>query len=476
MLASGTLVPVGSGFPASALSPPRSQPTTAYDERGKLLTDADLTSLSAGEASGLMRSGHMTAQRYVLSLLSRINQRDGRIQAWVFLDAEGAMSQAKALDGLAPEQRGPLHGVPVGIKDIIAVKGMPTRYGSTIHDHDDPAPADAAIVSILRSAGAIILGKTATTEFAATSRGGSCRNPRDLSRTPGGSSSGSAAAVADGHVPIAVGTQTGGSMIRPGSFTGTFALKPTWGALSTEGVGRFSISCDTLGFYTRNMDDLSLLSEIVRISPGSRNIPPPLRPSSCRVAFIRSPMWPKAGPGTQGAWEQAERLLEQAGATVVHVELPKVFNRCYDWRETIVSSEARVAFLPRYIQAKEKLHPSIRKYVESREHPSSEALCEAYDCASQLRNQWDKIAREFDFVLTPSVPDEAPVGLEWTGSSAFCTLWTILHAPALNVPGLVGESGLPVGLTVTGPRSADRRILEAGRFVGKLFGDLQPAL
>uniref|UniRef100_A0A0B7KFE5 Amidase domain-containing protein n=1 Tax=Bionectria ochroleuca TaxID=29856 RepID=A0A0B7KFE5_BIOOC len=475
MLASEALVPVSNGFPASALSPPRSQPTLAYDERGKPLTDAELPSLSAGKASCLMRSGQMTAQRYILSLLSHINQRDGHIQAWVFLDAKGAINQAKTLDELAPEQRGPLHGVPVGIKDIIAVKGMPTRYGSTIHDDDGPALADAAIVSILRSTGAIILGKTATTEFAATSRGGSCRNPRDLSRTPGGSSSGSAAAVADGHVPIAVGTQTGGSMIRPGSFTGTFALKPTWGALSTEGVGRFSISCDTLGFYTRNMDDLSLLSQIVRISPGSRNIPPPLRPSSCRVALIRSPMWPKAGPGTRGAWEQADRVLQQAGATVVHVELPNVFNRCYDWRETIVSSEARAAFLPRYLQAKEQLHSSIRKYVESKEYPSGEAVCEAYDCIGQLRNRWDKIAGEFDFVLTPSVPDEAPVGLEWTGSSAFCTLWTILHAPALNVPGLVGDSGLPIGLTVTGPRSADRSILEAGKFVGELFEDLQPA-
>ncbi|KAK7214397.1 hypothetical protein V2G26_002400 [Clonostachys chloroleuca] len=476
MLASETRVPVSNGFSGPPLSPPRSQPTLAYDEIGELLTDAELPSLSAGEASGLMRSGHMTAQRYVLSLLSHINQRDGRIQAWVFLDAKAAMNQAKTLDALAPEQRGPLHGVPVGIKDTIAVKGMPTRYGSTIHDHDDPAPADAAIVSILRSAGAIILGKTATTEFAATSRGGSCRNPRDLSRTPGGSSSGSAAAVADGHVPIAVGTQTGGSMIRPGSFTGTFALKPTWGALSTEGVGRFSISCDTLGFYTRNMDDISLLSEIVRISPGSRNIPPSLRPSSCRVALIRSPMWPKAGPGTRGAWKQAERLLQQAGITVVHVELPKAFNRCYDWRETIVSAEARASFLPQYLQAKERLHSSIRKYVESKEHPSGKAVCEAYDCVSQLRNQWDKIAGEFDFVLTPSVPDEAPVGLEWTGSSAFCTLWTILHAPALNVPGLVGNSGLPIGLTVTGPRSSDGGILEAGRFVAKLFEDSQPAL
>ncbi|CAH0046862.1 unnamed protein product [Clonostachys solani] len=471
MLASETLVPVSSGFPASPLSPPRPQPTPAYDEGGKVLTDAELPSLSAGEASGLMRSGHLTAQRYVLSLLSHINQRDSRIQAWVFLDAKAAMNQAKALDDLAPEQRGPLHGVPVGIKDIVAVKGMPTRYGSAIHENDGPAPADAAIVSILRSAGAIILGKTVTTEFAATSRGGSCRNPRDLSRTPGGSSSGSAAAVADGHVPVAVGTQTGGSMIRPGSFTGTFALKPTWGALSTEGVGRFSISCDTLGFYTRNIDDLSLLSEIVHISSGSRNIPSPLMPSSCRVALLKSPMWPKAGPGTRGAWEQANTLLQQAGATVIDIELPKVFNRCYAWREMIVAAEARAAFLPRYIQAKEQLHPSIRKYMESKEHTSGEAVCEAYDCVSQLRSQWDKIAGEFDFVLTPSVPDEAPVGLEWTGSSAFCTLWTVLHVPALNVPGLEGNSGLPIGLTVTGPRSADRRILEAGRFVGKLFED-----
>ncbi|KAF5013047.1 hypothetical protein FDECE_941 [Fusarium decemcellulare] len=450
---------------------------------------ADLSLLSATQACHLIRGGYITSEEYALYLLRRVRERDHHIRAWVHLDEHNILNQAKELDRVPVDLRGPLHGVGLGVKDVALVKDMPTRYGSTMHENDGPSATDAATVSILRSAGALIFGKTATTEFAATSKGGPCANPRNLDHTPGGSSSGSAAAVADYHVPIALGTQTGGSMIRPGSFTGIYAFKvrrqgdkplhmsiqlmrnaqPTWGTVSTEGLGRFSITCDTPGFYARTVDDLDLLASVFHLesnyTPSSRNF----CLQGARVAFVKSPMWGQAGPGTLAAWKQAHSLLTEAGCDITDLDLPEPFDRCQEWRAILVAGEARAAFLPQYLQAKDKLDLSLVKLVENHAQPSAKQMREAHNGVAHLRFLWDDLSSRFDCVITPSVPDEAPRGLASTGSSCFCAMWTLLHVPTLNVPGFTGKGGLPIGLTVTGPRYGDMGVLQAGRALGEVF-------
>lgn len=242
---------------------------------------------------------------------------------------------------------------------------MPTKYYSRLHAQDGNAAADSACVSVLRSAGAIIFGKTATTEFASMTEGGPCTNPHNCKHTPGGSSSGSAAAVADFQVPLSIGTQTGGSIVRPGSFNGVYGFKvciplcdsvkkavhtnahqATWGTISTEGVGRFSVSADTPGFYARNVEDLEFLARLFCLDSLVTEPTRPLSVSGARIAFIKTHVWPKAEAGTHAAWARAHSLLADRGANVEDVELPDVFANCTEWRELIVAEEARAAFLP----------------------------------------------------------------------------------------------------------------------------------
>ena len=241
---------------------------------------------------------------------------------------------------------------------------MPTKYYSRLHTEDGNAAADSDAVTVLRTAGALIFGKTATTEFAAMTEGGPCTNPHNAKHTPGGSSSGSAAAVADFQVPISIGTQTGGSIVRPGSFNGIYGfkvskhhsslahgtvltcLKPTWASVSTEGVSRFSVSCDSVGFYARSVEDMHLLARLYELDPHATIPPPPLSLAGARVAFCKTHRWHYAGKGTQAVWETACMMLRDQGAAVTDLELPAEFARSQEWRETVVNEEARAAFLP----------------------------------------------------------------------------------------------------------------------------------
>ncbi|KAJ6447170.1 Guanine nucleotide-binding protein negative regulator 1 [Purpureocillium lavendulum] len=442
-----------------------------------LLTEEPLGGLSATEIHDAIQGGKVTVQQYAQSLIRRIEDRDSIVHAWVHFDKEAILSQAKALDAMPPEARGPLHGVAVGIKDIFLARDMPTRYFSPIHEHDGRGASDSAAVGVLRSAGALILGKTATTELAATTVGGPCVNPRSVDGkvyTPGGSSSGSAAAVADRQVPLAVGTQTGGSIVRPGSFCGVWALKPTWGLVSTEGVSRFSVTCDTVGFFANTADDLDLVSRVFRLdidndSDDEASRKPPFQVAGARIAMIKTHVWELAKPATRAAWERGRELLVAAGALVDDVNLPGEFARCHAWREVVAGSEARSAFLSRYSEDKDKLHESLRPFVERRHTPGRKEILEAHDGIAALRREWDSLAAQYDAVITPSVTGEAPEGLGDTGSAIFNAMWTVLHAPTLNVPGFVGPKGLPVGLTVVGGRYTDMEVLKAGKAIGEVF-------
>ncbi|KAM0723525.1 hypothetical protein Q7P37_000512 [Cladosporium fusiforme] len=430
--------------------------------------------LTGSEALSLIRKGTLTIEAYAQSLLSHIAARESLTKAWVHLPKDLILSNARALDKVPIPQRSSIHGLPVGIKDVILTKDMPTQYNSRIFQADQPIAIDAAPVATLRAAGALIFGKLSTTEFATSKQGNwhqnLTANAHDPGRTPGGSSSGSGAAVGDFQVPVALGTQTGGSVVRPASFNGTYGFKPTWGAISREGLAQWSVTLDTCGFFARSVEDLELLCETFRIEDDEAvGDGGPFQVKGKKVAFCKTHNWPKAGEGTKKAWEAAQKILREQGAVVEDLELPDDFKPILEWHAHVLAGEGRTSFLGQSLTAKDLLHDDIQGHVENRTGLSRKKQLEAYDNCARLRPIWDEIASGYDFVITPSVIDEAPLGLENTGDMSFCSMWTILHVPALNVIGFKGENGMPIGLTLVGARYTDRHLLRVARTVGPLF-------
>ncbi|KAL4904096.1 hypothetical protein BDW74DRAFT_185765 [Aspergillus multicolor] len=428
--------------------------------------------LSASQALDLVQKNELTVETYAKSLLSRIEDREPTVQAWAYLNPEAVLEQARKLDQVPADKRGPLHGIPIGVKDVIYTKDMPTEHNSPLYK-DSLVPVDAASIAILRAAGALIFGKTQTTEFASTTIGPKTINPHSLPpskpiRTPGGSSSGSGAAVADFHVPFALGTQTGGSIIRPGSFNGIYGFKPTWGAVSREGQKVYSLTLDTLGWYARSMADLRLLAGVlgIRDDEGVRKMD---GLKGMKIGFVKGPVWHLAGPGTIAAMDKARALLEAHGATVTDVDLPQQFANMPDWHAKIMASDGRTTFLPEYRIDKSRLQTFLANQVENVNGWTHKQELEAFDGVAGLRPVIDAIANQYDALLTPSVVDEAPLGNESTGSAAFNGMWTALHTPVVNVPGFQGENGMPVGVSLVAARYKDEQLLEVAEVVGKLF-------
>ncbi|KAI0880049.1 glutamyl-tRNA amidotransferase subunit A [Annulohypoxylon maeteangense] len=423
--------------------------------------------LTATQALTKLKDGSLTVEEYARSLLERIEKRDDDVQAWAYLNPEYVIQQAKQLDSLPPEERGPLHGVAVAVKDIMYTKDMPTQHNSPIYEGDDPK-LDAASIITLRHAGALILGKSTTTEFASITTGPKTRNPHDTTRTPGGSSSGSAAAVGDFQAPIGLGTQTGGSTIRPGSFNGIYAFKPTWNSISREGLKVYSLILDTIGFFSRSVDDLQLLADVFELED---DVPPhnDFSIKGSKFAVLKTMVWPQAGPGTVAALDAGAKLLRDHGADVEEIELPPEFEKLPEWHGIVLRSDGRPTFLPEYRVSKDKLAGVLVGHVENEYQISRAAQLEAFDGIASLRPKIDEIAGKYAAILTPSVVDEAPVGRETTGSPAFNAIWTALHTPVTNIPGFKGENGLPVGLSLIAPRYHDRHLLEVSKVVGEIF-------
>ncbi|GAA5859656.1 hypothetical protein JCM1840_006395 [Sporobolomyces johnsonii] len=433
----------------------------------------ELYRLTASEALELIRANQITVEDYVKSLIKRIEERDAVVKAWAYFDPEFALQQARALDRLPHEQRGPLHGLPVGVKDVILTRDMPTCYNSPAFASTVPIAMDAAPIMTLRAAGALLLGKTTTTEFATCQHGPLTTNPHDPTRTPGGSSSGSGAAVGDFQVPVSLGTQTGGSTIRPGSFNGIFALKPNWNSISREGLKIYSLTCDTLGLYARSIADLKLLSEVFRLED---DVAPPAEPlplKGAKFGFYKTHVWPRATQGTRDAWEKAKELLKEEGAEVEELDLPE-FEDIWRLYPYILAGEGRTAFLGDYLTHPDKLDPLILSHAENKTHVTRAQQLEAYDKIAALRPKMDTIAARYDALITPSVPGEAPVmeePMRFTGDPSFNLMWTVLHLPVLNVPGFKGPSGCPVGLSLVTPRYHEQRLLRVGEAVGRVWGE-----
>ncbi|OLN91613.1 Glutamyl-tRNA(Gln) amidotransferase subunit A 1 [Colletotrichum chlorophyti] len=423
--------------------------------------------LTASQALAQIRAGELSVEQYARSLLAHIEKRDPVVKAWEYLNPDQVIARAKELDAIPPEKRGPLHGVAIAVKDVIYTKDMPTQHGSPIYEKDAPK-VDAASIIVLRQAGALLLGKTTTTEFAATVRGPKTVNPHGTTRTPGGSSSGSGAAVADFQAPIGLGTQTGGSTIRPGSFNGIYALKPTWNSISREGQKIYSLILDTLGFFARSVEDLQLMADVFDLKDDE----PPndaFAVKGARFALLKTMVWPQAGPGTQSAMAKAAELLKAHGAEVEEIGFDPELDGLPDWHWTVLHSDGRPTFLPDYRAAKDKLNEFLISHVENSKKITRAAQLEAFDNIAMARPKVDKVLGKYDAVLVPSVVDEAPEGIESTGSAAFNGLWTALHVPVVNIPGFKGPNGMPVGVSLVAPRYHDRQLLAVSKAVGDIF-------
>jgi len=411
--------------------------------------------LTASECSRALREGRLSSEALVRSCLERICERDAEIKAFSYVDAEYALRQARERDKEPP--RSVLHGVPVGIKDMIDTADMPTQFNSPIYFGHRPA-RDAACVRTLRALGAVILGKTDTHEFAAAGRMPATRNPHDLRCTAGGSSSGSAAAVADRMVPLALGTQTGGSTIRPASFCGIFGLKPTFGEVSFEGAKPFAPSLDTLGWMARSVADLALLAEAFGVLAEGWHPRDSVR--GLRIGLCRTPMWMEAEPSSRDALERAGAKLARAGAVVSELVLPGSFAGMNEHHDVLMQAEGRAAFRDLYLAEPVRLHDEFKAKVENRLGISGRRLAEARDAIAANRPVFDALAAQFDAVLTPAAPGEAPQSLETTGLATFSRMWTALHVPCIALPFARGPRGLPVGVQLVAARYADRELLE----------------
>ncbi|TGJ82042.1 hypothetical protein E0Z10_g6716 [Xylaria hypoxylon] len=420
--------------------------------------------LTATQALSNIKDGSLTVEQYARSLLSRIRERDPTVQAWEHFDSERVIKEAKRLDGIPLQER-----VHAGAhKNTCSSQGdMPTQYNSPIY-HGEAPKLDAASIIILRQAGALLLGKTTTTEFASTQGEPKTRNPHDPTRTPGGSSSGTAAAVGDFQAPIGLGSQTSGSTMRPGSFNGIYALKPTWSAISREGQKFYSPTLDTIGFFARSVMDLELMADLFGLedddAPGDD-----FTVQGAKFAFAKTVVWPEAGPGTKSAFETAAQLLRSHGAEVEEIDLPSEFDQVPEWQRILLHSEGRATFLPEHRLAKEKLASFLVGHVENVNGISRAAQLEAYDGIAVLRPKIDSIAKKYAAIITPSAVDEAPVGTESTGNPAFNCMWTALHTPVVNIPGFGGANDMPIGLSLVAPRYQDRRLLAVSKAVGVIF-------
>jgi Asp-tRNA(Asn)/Glu-tRNA(Gln) amidotransferase A subunit family amidase len=425
---------------------------------------AELNRLSATEIVRATSAGEVTCEAVVRDCLARIAAREPTVHAWATVDAELALKQARELD--RGGARGPLHGVPIGVKDIIDTADLPTEMGSPIY-RGHKASADAACVALVRAAGAVILGKSVTCEFAGMTPG-ITTNPHNFAHTPGGSSSGSGAAVADFMAPAAFGTQTGGSVLRPAAYCGVFGFKPSFGAFNRRGVYPAAESLDTVGLIARTLDDIELISDVLELRPPSA---PRSLDHAPRIGLCRTPLWHTAQPETVAAVEDAAARLAKAGAPVRDVVLPEEFSGLRNAaRETINNYERAAAMGHEWNSHREEISERLGKRIEiGRKMPHGEylaALRLGEDCRARLPEVFDGL----DVLLAPCANGEAPRGLTDTGDPGFQAIWTILYTPALALPTHRGPNGLPVAIQLVAQRHDDRRLLASARWVWQTLG------
>jgi Asp-tRNA(Asn)/Glu-tRNA(Gln) amidotransferase A subunit family amidase len=415
--------------------------------------------LTATTLVRLIEGGELTAEAVVASCLARIADREPLVRAWSHIAADAAMARARELDKTG--RKGLLDGVPFGLKDIFDTADMPTTYGSPIYVGCRPA-ADASAAALPRAAGGIILGKTVTTEFA-NRHPGPTTNPHNADFSPGGSSSGSAAAVADLMVPLAIGTQTGGSVIRPAAYCGVVGFKPSFGLFPPAGMRINTETLDTVGIMARSVGDIALFRAAMTAIPYE----PPTTPETApRLGLCRGPHWDEARPEGRAVLEEAADRLAAAGATVRETEAPRECAECDEIQRVLGSFEGLRNHMPELYRHEPLLSAELRdeKIAQGRRLTLEEfrGACRKADKARAAGREW---AGGFDAILTLPAPGQAPRGLASTGSAVFNTLWTQLYMPCLTLPAGEGPDGLPVGIQLVGRRHDDARLLEVALWV-----------
>ncbi len=421
-----------------------------------------LNLLTALEAAKKLESGTATSVGLVEACLARIDARDGELHSWIHVDREHALAQARARDG--EPRRSPLHGIPVGITDIFDTHDMPTCYGSSIHAGHRPAN-DSVVVALMRRAGMVILRKCTTTEFASPVPAG-VRNPHDLSRTPGVSSSGSAAAVADYMVPLAIGSQTGGSTILPAAYCGIVGYKASLTGIDRGNIRQLRPTLDTIGLLARSIPDIAALQAVLC----GRTAPlPPTSIRQLRIGICRTPSWPQAQPETVEALENAARALADAGATMSEAALPPVFEGIEETFGVISTVEASHALAHEARDHMSKLNSWIRDALTTAARHDQARFDQAQRHAIECQNALATLFQRCDVLITPSTIVEAPADLVSISSSAFNRTWTLMHVPCVTIPAYQGPNGMPVGIQIVGPIGEDVRTISAAQAIANVL-------
>lgn len=435
---------------------------------------SSLAGIKATDAHARMSGGAMAVTDYARALLERVDAVEPQVQAWAHLDRSYLLAQAQAADEAhaAGQADGPLFGLPVGVKDIVDTADLPTEDGTVLHAGRTPRE-DAVVVRRLRAAGGLVMGKTVTTELA-TYAPGPTRNPHHLAHTPGGSSSGSAAAVAAGMVPLAIGTQTNGSVIRPASFCGVYGFKPSAGLIPRTGILTQSPPLDTAGVFGRTLDDVALLAEVLighdprDPSTRLRGAPPLTRMAATdavlppTLAWVPTPFWEQVAPDAQAAFGE---LVELLAGRIAPFELPVSAADAVTWHKTVMEADLAGSFEVEYERGRDQLSASLRGQIERGRLVTAVAYRQALARVPVLLESLETLFDHVDAIVTPATLGTAPEGLAATGSPLMCTLWTFLGMPCLSLPLLHGENGLPIGVQLVGQRGDDARLLRTARWL-----------
>ena len=417
-----------------------------------------LHELGAAQAAALLQRRELKAEDLVRACLERVAARDDDLHAFTHVDAVSALAQARALD--AGPVRGPLHGLPLGVKDLFDTTDLPTAYGSALYAHHRPA-ADAASVTLCREAGAVVLGKTGTTEFAYFTPGPTV-NPHNALHTPGGSSSGSAAAVADHMVPLALGTQTAGSIIRPAAYCGVVGYKPSLGRVVHAGVKSLSPTLDVIGGFGRNVEDAALLGAVLT---GDLRLMENHLHGTLRIGLFPSPSWDQAAADTQKAWEQATHALAKNSDHCQDQALVQDFGELIQLQKDVMSYEMARSLSFERLRHREALSPALQALLDTGMAISGAQHAANLQHTADWRLRIDALFERHDVLLTPSTTGAAPEGLAATGDPLFCRSWSLLGLPAVHLPLMRNARGLPVGLQLVGRMGEDHKLLAAARHI-----------
>jgi Asp-tRNA(Asn)/Glu-tRNA(Gln) amidotransferase A subunit family amidase len=428
-----------------------------------LLNPVKANELSALDALRRIEDGSLTARALTDACLERIADREDTIGAWKFIDPDMARKAAQTVDDRP--MGGKLRGLPVAVKDLFDTVDMPTGYGSPIYDDCRPA-SDAATVTLTRAADGVILGKTVTTEFAYFSPGKTA-NPHNPAHTPGGSSSGSAAAVADFMTPLAFGSQTVGSTIRPASFCGVVGFKPSYRMLDRTGIRPLADNFDTVGLFARDVADVAHFASALNGRANWRL--DDAYDGRARIGLCHTPEWPEADQDTRTALETAARLAAEGGAMVKEIMLPEIFNRLGEAQGLIVDYQAATSAAFELAFHHDQVSKSFAERADAGATYTFEQFDQALATVTEAQAAMDSVMDGIDVLLCPSAPGEAPEGLDATGSPVFNRLGTALQGPCLNVPGLTSRTGMPVGVQLLGRMNDDCRTLAVGAWLQKIL-------